>query len=40
MGLEEGKRFVDFKLKNQDGETVSAYHVLTMVSVHAVPDRA
>src|SRR5678810_1008517 len=23
MGLEEGKRFVDFKLKNQDGETVS-----------------
>src|SRR5689334_5454819 len=23
MGLQEGKRFVDFKLKNQDGETVS-----------------
>lgn len=23
MGLEEGKRFVDFKLKNQDGETVT-----------------
>ena len=23
MGLEEGKRFVDFKLPNQDGETVS-----------------
>ncbi len=23
MGLEEGKRFVDFKLQNQDGETVS-----------------
>lgn len=23
MGLEEGKRFVDFKLKNQDGEAVS-----------------
>ena len=23
MALEEGKRFVDFKLKNQDGETVS-----------------
>ena len=23
MGLEEGKRFVDFKLKNQDGKTVS-----------------
>jgi peroxiredoxin Q/BCP len=23
MGLEEGKRFVDFNLKNQDGETVS-----------------
>ena len=22
MGLEEGKRFVDFNLKNQDGETV------------------
>ena len=21
MGMEEGKRFVDFKLKNQDGET-------------------
>src|SRR5512132_849152 len=23
MALEQGKRFVDFKLKNQDGETVS-----------------
>ena len=23
MGLEEGKRFVDFKLQNQDGETVA-----------------
>ena len=23
MGLQEGKRFVDFNLKNQDGETVS-----------------
>ena len=23
MGLQEGQRFVDFKLKNQDGETVS-----------------
>jgi peroxiredoxin Q/BCP len=23
MALEEGKRFVDFKLKNQDGETVT-----------------
>jgi thioredoxin-dependent peroxiredoxin len=23
MGLEEGKRFVDFKLQNQDGETVT-----------------
>ena len=22
MGLEQGKRFVDFNLKNQDGETV------------------
>jgi len=22
MALEEGKRFVDFNLKNQDGETV------------------
>ena len=22
MGLQEGKRFVDFKLKNQDGDTV------------------
>ena len=23
MALEEGKRFVDFKLNNQDGETVT-----------------
>ncbi len=30
----------DTEIRNQDGETVAAYHVLTMVSVHAVPDRA
>ena len=28
----------DTEIRNQDGETVAAYHVLTMVSVHAVPD--
>jgi oxepin-CoA hydrolase/3-oxo-5,6-dehydrosuberyl-CoA semialdehyde dehydrogenase len=28
----------DTEISNQDGETVAAYHVLTMVSVHAVPD--
>ncbi len=27
----------DTEIRNQDGETVAAYHVLTMVSVHAVP---
>jgi oxepin-CoA hydrolase/3-oxo-5,6-dehydrosuberyl-CoA semialdehyde dehydrogenase len=30
----------DTEITNQAGETVAAYHVLTMVSVHAVPDRA
>jgi oxepin-CoA hydrolase/3-oxo-5,6-dehydrosuberyl-CoA semialdehyde dehydrogenase len=30
----------DTEITNQDGETVAAYHVLTMVSVHEVPDRA
>jgi oxepin-CoA hydrolase/3-oxo-5,6-dehydrosuberyl-CoA semialdehyde dehydrogenase len=30
----------DTEITNQDGETVAAYHVLTMVSVHAIPDRA
>jgi oxepin-CoA hydrolase/3-oxo-5,6-dehydrosuberyl-CoA semialdehyde dehydrogenase len=30
----------DTEITNQDGETVAAYHVLTMVSVHAVPDAA
>ncbi len=30
----------DTEITNQDGETVAAYHVLTMVSVHAVPDQA
>jgi oxepin-CoA hydrolase/3-oxo-5,6-dehydrosuberyl-CoA semialdehyde dehydrogenase len=30
----------DTEIRNQDGETVAAYHVLTMVSVHEVPDRA
>ena len=28
----------DTEIRNQDGETVAAYHVLTMVSIHAVPD--
>ena len=28
----------DTEISNQDGETVAAYHVLTMVSIHAVPD--
>ena len=30
----------DTEISNQDGETVAAYDVLTMVSVHAVPDAA
>jgi oxepin-CoA hydrolase/3-oxo-5,6-dehydrosuberyl-CoA semialdehyde dehydrogenase len=30
----------DTEISNQDGETVAAYHVLTMVSIHAVPDAA
>ena len=30
----------DTEITNQDAETVAAYHVLTMVSVHAVPDAA
>jgi oxepin-CoA hydrolase/3-oxo-5,6-dehydrosuberyl-CoA semialdehyde dehydrogenase len=30
----------DTEITNQAGETVAAYHVLTMVSIHAVPDRA
>jgi oxepin-CoA hydrolase/3-oxo-5,6-dehydrosuberyl-CoA semialdehyde dehydrogenase len=30
----------DTEITNQDGETVAAYHVLTMVSVHDVPDAA
>jgi oxepin-CoA hydrolase/3-oxo-5,6-dehydrosuberyl-CoA semialdehyde dehydrogenase len=30
----------DTEITNQHGETVAAYHVLTMVSVHAVPDAA
>jgi oxepin-CoA hydrolase/3-oxo-5,6-dehydrosuberyl-CoA semialdehyde dehydrogenase len=30
----------DTEITNQAGETVAAYHVLTMVSVHAVPDQA
>ncbi|MGH8198036.1 MAG: phenylacetic acid degradation bifunctional protein PaaZ [Steroidobacteraceae bacterium] len=28
----------DTEIRNQEGETVAAYHVLTMVSVHAIPD--
>ena len=28
----------DTEITNQNGETVAAYNVLTMVSVHAVPD--
>jgi oxepin-CoA hydrolase/3-oxo-5,6-dehydrosuberyl-CoA semialdehyde dehydrogenase len=28
----------DTEISNQAGETVAAYHVLTMVSIHAVPD--
>jgi oxepin-CoA hydrolase/3-oxo-5,6-dehydrosuberyl-CoA semialdehyde dehydrogenase len=30
----------DTEITNQDGETVAAYHVLTMVSIHEIPDRA
>jgi oxepin-CoA hydrolase/3-oxo-5,6-dehydrosuberyl-CoA semialdehyde dehydrogenase len=30
----------DTEIRNQDGETVASYHVLTMVSIHEVPDRA
>ena len=30
----------DTEITNQQGETVASYHVLTMVSVHAVPDSA
>ena len=30
----------DTEITNQAGETVAAYHVLTMMSVHAVPDAA
>ena len=30
----------DTEITNQNGETVAAYDVLTMVSVHAVPDQA
>jgi oxepin-CoA hydrolase/3-oxo-5,6-dehydrosuberyl-CoA semialdehyde dehydrogenase len=30
----------DTEISNQDGETVASYEVLTMVSVHAVPDQA
>ncbi|MGH8252295.1 MAG: phenylacetic acid degradation bifunctional protein PaaZ [Steroidobacteraceae bacterium] len=29
----------DTEITNQDNETCAAYHVLTMVSIHAVPDR-
>ncbi len=29
----------DTEITNQDGEIVAAYHVLTMVSVHAIPDQ-
>jgi oxepin-CoA hydrolase / 3-oxo-5,6-dehydrosuberyl-CoA semialdehyde dehydrogenase len=30
----------DTEITNQDGETVASYDVLTMVSIHAVPDHA
>jgi oxepin-CoA hydrolase/3-oxo-5,6-dehydrosuberyl-CoA semialdehyde dehydrogenase len=30
----------DTEITNQDGETVAAYDVLTMVSIHAIPDQA
>ena len=30
----------DTEITNQSGETVASYDVLTMVSVHEVPDRA
>ncbi len=30
----------DTEITNQDGETVASYDVLTMVSIHAVPDNA
>jgi oxepin-CoA hydrolase/3-oxo-5,6-dehydrosuberyl-CoA semialdehyde dehydrogenase len=29
----------DTEITNQSGEIVAAYHVLTMVSIHAIPDR-
>ena len=28
----------DTEIRNQNGETVASYNVLTMVSVHAIPD--
>jgi oxepin-CoA hydrolase/3-oxo-5,6-dehydrosuberyl-CoA semialdehyde dehydrogenase len=30
----------DTEITNQHGETVAAYHVLTMVSIHAIPDQS
>jgi oxepin-CoA hydrolase/3-oxo-5,6-dehydrosuberyl-CoA semialdehyde dehydrogenase len=39
-GKDWGEVTWDTEITNQDGETVAAYHVLTMVSVHAVPDAA
>ena len=30
----------DTEISNQDGETVAAYEVLTMVSIHSIPDQA
>jgi oxepin-CoA hydrolase / 3-oxo-5,6-dehydrosuberyl-CoA semialdehyde dehydrogenase len=29
----------DTEIRNQENETVASYHVLTMVSIHAIPDR-
>ncbi len=39
IGKDWGEVTWDTEITNQAGETVAAYHVLTMVSIHAVPDR-
>ena len=40
IGKDWGEVTWDTEITNQAGETVAAYHVLTMVSIHAVPDQA
>jgi len=39
-GKDWGEVAWDAQITNQHGETVASYDVLTLVSVHAVPDRA